>query len=124
MSRERGTFRYNGLLDEAMLDWRPEGDRAIQQSRIGPRVRAVAGKASVLLDTNAVVPSTRHPMGGANIGDVCDLEGRVLGQDGLYVLDGALLPGSAAACNPSMSIAALAERAMKRIVRRDVGTRI
>lgn len=84
--------------------------------------RVVSATGSVLIDTNVVVPSTWHPMGGANAGATCDLEGRVKGQRGLYVLDGALLPGSAAACNPSMSIAALAERAMKRIVRRDVGT--
>lgn len=63
-------------------------------------------------------------MGGANLGRVCDLAGRVRGQRGLYVLDGALLPGSAAACNPSMTIAALAERALSRIVRRDAGRTI
>ena len=56
------------------------------------------------------------------MGSVCDLEGRVLGQRGLYVLDGALLPGTSAACNPSMTIAAVAERAMKRIVASDVGS--
>lgn len=124
VSEARGTFRYNGLTDCVGLDWKHEADRVIQRERIGPRIRAVAGLSSLLIDTNAVVPSTWHPMGGANLGDVCDLEGRVLGQDGLYVLDGALLPGSAAACNPSMTIAAIAERALKRIVASDVGTRI
>jgi cholesterol oxidase len=87
-------------------------------------VRSIAGPASVLLDTNALVPSTWHPLGGAGMGAVCDFEGRVHGQPGLYVLDGALLPGTAAACNPSMTIAAVAERAMSRIVRSDVGSRI
>jgi len=52
---------------------------------------------------------------------VCDLDGRVLGQRGLYVLDGALLPGNSAACNPSMTIAAVAERALENIVKDDVG---
>ena len=56
------------------------------------------------------------------MGAVCDLEGRVKGQPGLYVLDGALIPGSTAACNPSMTIAAVAERAMDSIVANDVGT--
>lgn len=121
VSEARGRFVYDGLTDQAHLRWRPENDRVIQQ-RIGRRIRAVAGPASLLLDTNAVVPSTWHPMGGANLGVVCDLDGRVKGQRGLYVLDGALLPGSAAACNPSMTIAALAERALVRIVRDDVGT--
>ena len=51
-------------------------------------------------------------------------ERRVHDQPGLYVLDGALLPGSAAACDPSMTIAAVAERAMDSLVAEDVGTRI
>ena len=50
------------------------------------------------------------------MGTVCDLDGRVLGQRGLYVLDGALMPGNTAACNPSMTIAAVVERALDDIV--------
>jgi cholesterol oxidase len=75
-----------------------------------------------VLDTNAAAPSTWHPLGGAPMGTVCDLEGRVHGTRGLYVLDGALIPGSTAACNPSMTIAAVAERALDRIVATDIGT--
>ncbi|MDO9457757.1 GMC oxidoreductase [Nocardioides sp.] len=120
VSAARGRFRYRGLTDTVDLQWAHEADAAIQR-RIGQRIKAVAGPASVLLDTNAVVPSTWHPMGGMGMGQACDVEGRVEGQRGLYVLDGALLPGTAAACNPSMTIAALAERAMDRIVRKDVG---
>lgn len=123
VSRARGRFVYDGLTDAAHLAWQPEGDRATQ-AVIGPRAHRIAGLGSLLVDTNAVAPSTWHPMGGANMGTVCDHEGRVHDQPGLYVLDGALLPGSAAACNPSMTIAAVAERALKRIVRDDVGTRI
>ncbi|MEQ6900006.1 GMC oxidoreductase [Nocardioides sp. YIM 152588] len=121
VSKARGRFRYHGADDDVRLHWKKEADHVIQESRIGPRIEAVAGRLSILTDTTGIVPSTWHPMGGANLGSVCDLNGRVKGQRGLYVLDGALLPGSAAACNPSMTIAALAERAMKRIVRRDVG---
>lgn len=123
VSAARGHFAYNALLDDAILTWPHDGDHVIQ-SRIGPKVKAIAGKGAVLFDTNSVLPWTWHPMGGASMGTVCDYEGRVLGQRGLYVLDGALLPGTAAACNPSMTIAAVAERAMKRIVATDVGTLI
>ena len=38
------------------------------------------------------------------------------------VMDGSLIPGSAAACNPSMTIAAVVERALERIMRDDVGS--
>lgn len=46
----------------------------------------------------------------------------MLGQRGLYVTDGALIPGSTGACNPSLTIAALAERNMDAVVHQDVGT--
>ena len=82
----------------------------------------IAGPGSVLVDTNAIVNSTWHSLGGASMGTVCDLDGRVHGQRGLYVLDGALIPGTTAACNPSMTIAAVAERAMDNLVANDVGT--
>lgn len=55
------------------------------------------------------------------MGAVCDLVGRVQGQRGLYVVDCALIPGTAAACNPPMTIAAVAERSFDEIVRKDVG---
>jgi cholesterol oxidase len=50
------------------------------------------------------------------IGQATDLYGRVNGYRGLYVLDGSLLPGNVGGANPSLTIAALAERAMDDIV--------
>ncbi|WP_084022628.1 GMC oxidoreductase [Amycolatopsis thermoflava] len=86
------------------------------------RPRRAHGHAAVKLNTTTLVPSTWHPLGGASMGTVCDLAGRVLGHRGLYVLDGALMPGNTAACNPSMTIAAVAERALDEIVAQDAGT--
>ena len=37
-------------------------------------------------------------------------------------MDGALIPGSTAACNPALTIAALAERCLDDVLARDVGT--
>lgn len=37
----------------------------------------------MLTDTNDMVNSTWHALGGACMGTVCDLEGRVTGQEGL-----------------------------------------
>ncbi|GGG18873.1 cholesterol oxidase [Rhodococcoides trifolii] len=124
VSNARGRFEYDARRDDAILRWPREGDAAIQNGFIDPTVRRITGPDSILTDTNAIFPSTWHPLGGAAMGTVCDLEGRVLGQRGLYVLDGALMPGNTAACNPSMTIAAVAERALDRIVASDVGATV
>ena len=56
------------------------------------------------------------------MGSVCDSFGRVDGYTGLYVVDGALLPGSSTCVNPALAIAAIAERAMSKIVSKDLTT--
>jgi len=121
VSRSRGRFVYDAKADDAKLHWPRDGDADIHR-RIRERVDAVAGPKATVIDTNAQANGTWHPLGGACMGTVCDLEGRVHGQRGLYVIDGALIPGTTGACNPSMTIAAVAERALDAIVRRDVGT--
>ncbi|TQF66262.1 GMC family oxidoreductase [Rhodococcus spelaei] len=122
VSEGRGRFAYDAGADEAKLHWPKDGDAVIQNGSIGPTAHKIAGPASFLTDTNVLFPSTWHALGGASMGAVCDLDGRVHGQRGLYVLDGALMPGTAGACNPSMTIAAIAERAVDNLVARDVGT--
>ena len=57
---------------------------------------------------------TVHPLGGCPMSDdsrtgVVDDHGKVHGYDGLYVLDGSIVPTSLGV-NPSKTIAALAER--------------
>lgn len=121
MSSGRGKFVYNWLTDKVELKWPTNGDDATNK-RIKERITKIAGPGAKLLNTNDLVNTTWHSLGGACIGDVCDLEGRVKGQRGLYVLDGALMPGATAACNPSMTIAAIVERALDRIVQNDIGT--
>lgn len=59
---------------------------------------------------------TAHPLGGAVLGKACDYYGRVKGYKGLYVVDGALIPGAAGAVNPSFTIAALAERCLEKVI--------
>ncbi|MFT3859186.1 MAG: GMC oxidoreductase [Aquabacterium sp.] len=121
MSSGRGKFVYNALTDKVELKWPSKGDAGVA-ARIRERISAIAGPNGKLINTNEIVNSTWHSLGGACIGVVCDLEGRVKDQRGLYVLDGALMPGTTAACNPSMTIAAVVERALDGIVRKDVGS--
>ena len=120
VSSGRGRFVYDSASDDAVLQWPRDGD-AEAWRRIHTRVATITGPLGTLLDTTALDTTTWHPLGGASMGTVCDLAGRVLGHRGLYVLDGALMPGNTAACNPSMTIAAIAERATDELIARDVG---
>jgi cholesterol oxidase len=63
---------------------------------------------------------TVHPLGGCPMADdpvhgVVDDGGAVHGYDGLYVLDGSIVP-TALGVNPSKTIAALAERGVERLI--------
>jgi cholesterol oxidase len=63
---------------------------------------------------------TVHPLGGCPMSDdpatgVVDDAGAVYGYDGLYVLDGSIVP-TALGVNPSKTIAALAERGIERLL--------
>ncbi|MEU6582670.1 GMC oxidoreductase [Nocardia sp. NPDC046763] len=60
---------------------------------------------------------TAHPLGGAVLGQATDAYGRVIGHPGLYVMDGAGIPGSTATVNPSLTITAVAERNIEAIIR-------
>lgn len=63
---------------------------------------------------------TVHPLGGAPAGrhraeSVCDEYGEVFGHPGLYVLDGAAMPGPVGA-NPALTIAAFSDRACEHLL--------
>ncbi|MFC7563438.1 GMC oxidoreductase [Actinomadura namibiensis] len=63
---------------------------------------------------------TVHPLGGAPMGDhpdegVCDAFGEVFGFPGLYIADGAAMPGPVGP-NPSLTIAAMADRMSTRLL--------
>ncbi len=117
-----GRWHYDGSLDDAVLTWDQAYDRDLTRA-IESRIRQVVGPAAIVLDVNSLDVNTFHPLGGATFESVCDDAGRVHGQRGLYVVDGAKIPpGSTGACNPSMTIAALAEFGADDIMRRDLGT--
>jgi cholesterol oxidase len=116
-----GRFSYDAARDEARLAFPASAHgpaMAAARRRIDRFARAAGAVTS--FDMTAQDPCTYHPLGGAVIGRVCDDHGRVLGQRGLYVNDGALIPGSTACVNPSFTIAALAERNIDHIVANDV----
>ena len=116
-----GRYNYDARSDQARLSF-PAGAHGAALAEARRRVAKVGAAAGAVatLDMTEIDPSTYHPLGGAVIGKVCDDYGRVLGQRGLYVNDGALIPGSTGCVNPSLTIAALAERNIDHIVRNDV----
>ncbi|MCA9514832.1 MAG: GMC family oxidoreductase, partial [Myxococcales bacterium] len=85
--------------------------------RFAEKVDGVVGGlfSEVVLGT----PSTAHILGGATMGasaaeGVIDKDHRAFGYDGLYVIDGSAVSANPGV-NPSLTITALAERAMSRI---------
>ena len=72
--------------------------------------------ASLLTETLLGIPTTAHILGGAPMGATADTgaidpQHRLFGYDGLYVIDGSAISANIGV-NPSLTIAALAERAM------------
>ena len=71
---------------------------------------------SVFSETALNVPTTAHLLGGCCMGNdpasaVIDLQHRVFGYPGLFVIDGSAVSANPGV-NPSLTITALAERAM------------
>lgn len=115
-----GRWEYDARRDEAILSY-PGSLRSEIASSAQRRLNRVARAAGAVatLDVTRLNPVTFHSLGGAVLGKVTDDYGRVLGQRGLYVVDGALIPGSTACANPSLTIAALAERNVAHVLRND-----
>jgi cholesterol oxidase len=88
-------------------------------------MRAVAarrglGRFMALTETEGVYCA--HPLGGCRMADsqdlgVVDHAGAVYGYEGLYCIDGSIVPTSLGV-NPSLTISALSERCAERLVAR------
>jgi cholesterol oxidase len=105
--------------DRIALQW-PGNQRAIDALRpVNDKIARANGVPTGLWPITPDVSAnfTGHPLGGAVVDQVTDNFGRVRGYPGLYVIDGALLPGSCGTANPSLTIAALAERNIEAIIR-------
>lgn len=85
--------------------------------RFAGKVKGVTG--SLLTEFLLGTPSTAHILGGACMGDtaadgVINANHEVFGYEGLYVIDGSAVSANPGV-NPSLTITALAERAMSKI---------
>jgi cholesterol oxidase len=114
-----GSFAYDAATDDVTLNWPATDPRVAKFLAAAQRTLVVLDQSngSLTLGINPYVSA--HPLGGAVLGKACELDGQVQGHPGLYVVDGALIEGSAGLANPSFTIAALAERCMDQILRRE-----
>ncbi|PSB03202.1 GMC oxidoreductase [Merismopedia glauca] len=116
MTNHRGNFSYDRDSDTVQLNFTsdPKAKEAAKylaeklSEKNGGEVPPIAAQI------------TGHQVGGACMGRVCDEYGRVFGYPNLYVVDGSLLPGSSTCVNPALTIAAIAERCLDRILAQDI----
>ncbi|KAA0024492.1 GMC oxidoreductase [Antrihabitans cavernicola] len=117
----RGQFGYDAASGRVGLNWPANGnDQALAAARaVDHKIAQLGGSMFEYgaLGYDAQAGFTAHPLGGAVLGLATDGNGRVHGHRGLYVVDGAAMPGSAGAANPSLTISALAERNIEAIIR-------
>jgi cholesterol oxidase len=117
----RGRFVWNPTTGKAELQWAEDGNAEAHAAmstvnkRIASASDTVPGFWPFIGSVNGM-NWTAHPLGGAVLGLVTDNYGRVKGHPGLYVMDGSSIPGSAGSVNPSLTISALAERNIERII--------
>ncbi|MHB9756219.1 GMC oxidoreductase [Streptomyces sp. BYX5S] len=122
---QRAEFTYNPTTGGVDLSWQ----RAWKQSGID-MARTIFDKINAkegtiyrtdLFGTYKIWGDhlTYHPLGGAVLNKATDNYGRLHGYAGLYVIDGALIPGNTSV-NPFVTITALAERNIAKIVAADL----
>ena len=115
-SHHRGRLTFNKLTDGIDIDYELDTEAIEASQALLDRFQKANGGQIIPPD----VQITGHQLGGAAMGSVCDSFGRVNGKKGLYVVDGALIPGSSTCMNPALTIAAVAERAMETILEENI----
>jgi len=120
---ESGTFRYNSNTDAAELQWsESQNAPAVASAQyVFDKINTATGssyKANALGGKTFQDTATYHCVGGCPLGTATDDYGRVSGYTNLYISDGSLIPRGIVA-NPALSIAALTERNIERIILED-----
>ncbi|MFE5537370.1 GMC oxidoreductase [Streptomyces sp. NPDC056492] len=121
----RAQFTYNAASGNVELNWQtawkqPSIDMA---KTIFDKINSKEGTIyrTDLFGLNKIWGDhlTYHPLGGAVLNKATDNYGRLHGYTGLYVIDGALIPGNTSV-NPFVTITALAERNIEKIIATDL----
>lgn len=122
---QRAAFTYDSATDGVKLGW--TAAQSAVSSGMAKKLfdRINAANVTIYRSDLFGTPSrtfaddfTYHPLGGCVLGKATDNYGRVKGYPRLYVTDGSLVPGSIGV-NPFVTITALAERTMARVLVED-----
>lgn len=118
----RARITYSASRDDITIQWKREfNDFSVGAAKyMVDRLNAANGGtyARLLFPGGTGHDFTYHPLGGCLLGQATDEAGRVQGHPGLYVMDGALVNGNVGV-NPFLTITALAERNMARVIAED-----
>lgn len=117
----RAQFTWNAAAGRVDLSWQQawKQDGITMAKSIFDRINSTEGTIyrtdlfGVYKTWNDTL--TYHPLGGAVLNQATDNYGRLKGYRGLYVVDGALIPGNTTV-NPFVTITALAERNVENII--------
>jgi cholesterol oxidase len=121
----RAQFTWNGAANRVELNWQTAWKQpSITMAKtIFDKINAKEGTIyrTDLFGTYKIWGDhlTYHPLGGAVLDKATDNYGRLHGYPGLYVVDGALIPGNTSV-NPFVTITALAERNIEKIIATDL----
>jgi|CZKG01.1.fsa_nt_gi cholesterol oxidase len=119
-----GQMRLTPLLKRFDIRWSTQASKSLfaaMKDVTDDLARGVGAEPFFALDTWPLSHYiTVHPLGGCPMAEdptqgVVDDAGKVFGYDGLYVLDGSIVP-TALGVNPSKTIAALAERGVEQLI--------
>ena len=111
---------FGGMSSGVSTGKRPTADIPASKELTRRYSKAVNGKAtSFVLESIAGIPTTAHILGGAVMGadpsqGVINSSNEVFGYKKMYVIDGSMISANPGV-NPSLSITAIAERAMSKI---------
>ncbi|GAA2065869.1 GMC oxidoreductase [Streptomyces albiaxialis] len=121
----RAEFTWNAATETVELSWqRAWKQRSVEMAKsLFDRINKKEGTIyrTDLFGTYKIWGDhlTYHPLGGAVLDRATDNVGRLRGYEGLYAIDGSLIPGNTTV-NPFVTITALAERNIEKIVATDL----
>jgi len=106
-----GYFEYDTETQTVQLNWPQEASRNVYDRFLEIVATINFGGFNFSMPAGLGQGVTLHPLGGMPIGLATDEFCEVKGYEGLFVVDGAIIPGPSLS-NPSLLIAAMAERCM------------